>query len=116
MAHYIIIDRSSGYIFFDTRDLPRDHIIDGEAMRDTELTPTLACRWGDEAVASSYGAEYAETNSDDPAATYDVYRVDIDGSEAVALVHDGQGQETINAVERSCLHVATVKVTQDEKL
>jgi hypothetical protein len=35
-------------------------------------------------------------------AGYRAYRADVDGSEAVGVVHDGQDEETIEAVETNC--------------
>ena len=40
--------------------------------------------------------------------------MDINGSEAVAVVHDGQDHEAIEAVERDCDHVCTIKITQGD--
>jgi hypothetical protein len=110
MTAFIVIDRSSGYIFYDTRDLNRSHIIDGEAMQDEALTPALACRWGDETVAKEFGRTYTETNPFDARATYDVFRADVCGSEAVPVVQDGQDREMIEAVERDCQYVTSIKI------
>jgi hypothetical protein len=107
MAHYIVMDATTGYLFYDTRDLPVDHVIDGYAMRHHTLDEKLACRWGDEAVAKVYGRTYSETTRHDASAGYHVFRVDVDGSEAVPVVWDGQSQEMIDAVERYCVYVAS---------
>jgi hypothetical protein len=40
-----------------------------------------------------------------------VYRADIDGSEAVPVVEDGQDQETIEMVYGTCRKVAVVTFT-----
>jgi hypothetical protein len=116
MTQYIVIDRASGYIFYDTRDLPLDHVIDGERAGNLPLTPELACRWGAEAEARDYGWSYSETNRYDARVVYDVYRVDVGGSEAVPVVRDGQDQEMIDAVERDCEYVASVVKTDREDI
>lgn len=40
---------------------------------------------------------------------YDVYRADINGSDAVPVVQDGQDRETIEAVERDCEYVGFIR-------
>lgn len=53
-------------------------------------------------------AEYWETYKSDESAVYDVYRADIDGSEAVPIVMDGQDQETIEAVQDNCQFITSI--------
>ena len=93
MAHYIIQDAYTGYIWGDTRDIngapyAADSIID-------------ACRALDQSIGGE-PREYEEVSRLDGDSGYIVYRVDINGSEAVAVIHDGQSAETIEAVERDC--------------
>ena len=92
MARYILINRHTGYIFADTAVL---------AGWDGDMPPSDAGRlvW---AGLKEPPHTYAETSPHDASATFDVYRADIDGSEAVPVVWDGQDQETIETVRREC--------------
>ena len=95
MARYILIDKNSGFIFGDSADF-KGGIFSGSALeyakaldesignfgRDYDVKPVADCRGG--------GAGYI------------VFRADVNGSDAVPVVHDGQDQETIDAVERDC--------------
>ena len=58
------------------------------------------------------GRDYREMPSapNDTKTGYFVYRADINGSEAVPGIVDGQDQEMIEAVERDCEFVAFVEV------
>ena len=47
-------------------------------------------------------------NPGDSSTGYHVYRADVNGSDAVSLVLDGQDQEMIDAVERDCEYVGYV--------
>jgi hypothetical protein len=40
---------------------------------------------------------------------YHVYRADIDGSEVVPVITDGQDQEMIDAVAFDCAYVITIR-------
>jgi hypothetical protein len=105
MARFIIIDQNSGYIYGDTGDL------NGPARDET---PSDACRRLDIHIAGSDAAEcdYVEHGPNYQPAfnehAYHVFRADIDGSEAIPLVADGQDQATIETVERDCRKVAVV--------
>ena len=102
MARFILIDNNSGYIFGDTADL-------NGAILSTN-SPVDACRAFDEQVVGEHGRTYETVSSLASNETgYSVYRADVDGSEAVPVVHDGQDQDTIDAVIASCRHVATVR-------
>lgn len=94
MARWILIDNNSGYIFADSGDL------DGPARDETPIE--FAARF--DATIHEYGRTY-EMLARNPRTTvtgYDVYRADIDGTEAVALVYDGQDNETIQSVITRC--------------
>lgn len=99
MTRYILIDSNSGYIFGDTADFA--------ANRQSDITSIIdAARMLDESIGE-HGLRYAEL-SRNPRSTqtgYYVYRADIDDTEAVPVVQDGQDQETIDAVERDCEYV-----------
>lgn len=110
MPRLILIDDHSGYIFGDTADLPGDHVMDGTAARDHEMTPTLAARWLDEAGIGTFGRSYVEHRQKPiSAGGYHVYRADIDGSDAVPVVWDGQDQETIRTVVDNCRYVGFIE-------
>ena len=101
MSHFILIDNFSGYVFGDTRDLA------GWSNSD-DLGAADACRMLDESIGQ-HGRGYEQVSRLASNETgYIVYRVDIDGSEAVPVVHDGQDRETIEAVESRCDLVARI--------
>src|SRR6266436_1377860 len=105
MARYILIDRNSGFIWGDSADLS------GKIFGGSPLEYAAAL---DDSIGELDGdAEYAETYKSDPDATYDVYRADVDGSEAVPVVRDGQDRETIKAVESDCEYITSIIRTVD---
>jgi hypothetical protein len=94
MARYILIDNDSGYIYGDSADL-EGRIFEGSAL---DYAAAL------DASIGEHGCRY-EMVRNDPRSTesgYHVYRADIDGSEAVPVVWDGQDKETIDAVAECC--------------
>lgn len=105
MPRFILIDNNSGYIFGDSADFASGN--------QSDLTPVEAARLLDESIGE-HGREYSELSSQprDTRTGYAVYRADIDGSEAVPVVYDGQDQETISAVERDCEFVAFVECSR----
>ena len=120
MPRFILIDNASGYIWGDTADLPRTHVMRAgewaghawDAIGDGALTPIEAARWLDETLGE-YGREYDEVGRRDLASNetgYLVYRADVGGSEAVPVIQDGQDQETIDAVLSSCKFEAAIRV------
>jgi hypothetical protein len=102
MARYILIDNNSGYIFGDTADLPG---FDGSGGSPIDAARTL------DASIGVHGRDYEllYRNPADTGTGYDVYRADIDGSEAVPVVQDGQDPDTIAAVVQHCEHVGFVR-------
>ena len=116
MARYILIDNCSGYIYGDTADLPKHTFADAEyPVTQSGITPTEAARWMDEAVVGVHGRAYEEVPRRALAsneAGYHVYRADINGSDAVMTVQDGQDQEMIEAVERDCEYVTALRCTK----
>jgi hypothetical protein len=115
MPRYILIDNASGYIFGDTANLPSTHVIDGETMAawgDASLTPALAARWLDESEVREFGRSYEAVSRSALASNetgYHVYRADVHGSDAVPVFMDGQDREAIEAVERDCEYVTTLR-------
>lgn len=95
-GHYILIDAHSGYIWADTRDLA--------GYRNSDHGPADAARLLAEQGLTDAGewSERGFNHSHDGAEVFFVYRVDVDGSESVPVVTDGQDQETIDAVLASC--------------
>jgi len=93
MARYILIDNHSGYIFGDTADY----------ANGANLDPCDAARALDQSIGE-HGREYDFFRHDpsDSRTGYHIYRADMDGSEAVPVVHDGQDQDTIDAVTQNC--------------
>lgn len=108
--HFILIDTNSGYIFADTRDLAGYDPSYATGLRYAEgidAAAKYAAETLDRSLMSEVdGYEIVSRGTPD---SYDAYRVDINGSEAVALVWDGQDQETIDTVERECDYVTTVR-------
>lgn len=102
MPRYILIDNGSGYVFGDTADLPGND-------DPSSLTPIEAARLLDESIGEP-GREYELIgyNPRDTSTGYHVYRADVEGSDAVAVVTDGQDREVIEAVERDCEYVGYV--------
>ena len=104
MARYILIDNASGYIWGDSADVA------GWIFVGTPLEFAAAL---DRSVGA-HGCVYAEVGRRDLArneAGYHVFRVDVDGSEAVVVVEDGTDQEMIEAVTRDCAYVTTIRCT-----
>lgn len=109
MARYILIDNNSGYIFGDTADFAAGRQSDINTISD-------AARMLDESIGEMERT-YTELRSN-PHTTgtgYDVYRADINGSEAVPVVTDGQDQDTIAAVIYDCEYVGYVEVDLSKK-
>ena len=99
MPRFILIDDNSGYIWGDSAEFA------AEAKGD--LDPITAARLLDESLGEQ-DREYEEVSRLNGRSGYRVYRADINGSDAVGPVWDGQSAEEIEAVERDCEHVATV--------
>lgn len=98
--HVILIDNGSGYIFADSRDLEG---YSNSGHQTAESAAIAAARLLDTSIGE-HGRryEYQSHNPRDTRSGYHIYRVDIDGSEAVVNVHDGQDQDTIEEVEALC--------------
>ena len=107
MARYILIDNNSGYIWGDSADL-EGKIFNG--------TPVEFAKALDESIGT-YGREYDELSFSQHRSGYcgyRVYRADVRGSEAVAVVQDGQDQDMIDAVERDCAEVCFISIKDAE--
>jgi hypothetical protein len=107
MPRYILIDSNSGYIWGDSGD------IDGPARDEA---PIDAARRLDESLRE-YGRIYTEVNAhelDGNQSGYRVYCADVDGSEAVPLVVDGQNPETIREVKELCRYVTSIRIDDSD--
>jgi hypothetical protein len=100
MARYILIDHNSGYIWGDSADL------DGKIFTGTPAEYAIALDTSLNNYDGSY--TYCEVYENTASKTYDVYRVDIDGSEIIPVVRDGQDQETIDAVTERGRYVTSL--------
>ena len=100
MARYILIDLDSGYIFGDSADLNGGIYHGDDALEYAQaLDASIGC----------HGRTYEmHSNGRNQSSGYHVYRADIDGSEAVTVVWDGQDQDTIDAVQASCQYVGFI--------
>ena len=111
MPRYILIDHDTGYVWGDTGDL------DGPARQETPLEAArrldLAYGETDRAYtehAPDYRPPSLRFGAASPATSaYHVYRADLDGSEVVPIIWDGQSREAIEAVEALCRKVAVVE-------
>lgn len=120
MPRFILIDNYTGYIWGDSADLdgkvfvPTGMPTFGSAMVENAALEYAAAL---DASTGTHGRTYDTCNRHDLASNetgYHVYRADVNGSDAVALVHDGQDQETIDAVVRDCQYVTSIRVTSAE--
>jgi hypothetical protein len=102
MARYILIDHNSGYIWGDTGDL------NGPARQETPAEAALRLDEDNKEFGREYEEHGANYRPNSGESAYHVYRADIDGSEAVPLVYDGQSRDEIEAVERLCRKIAVV--------
>ena len=102
MARYILICSESGYIFGDSAD-----ITGGATSTPAQVAAAL------DASIGLHDRTYSELHAppSDGRTGYLVYRADIDGSEVVPLVHDGQDRDTIEQVERLCEYVCFVEAS-----
>jgi hypothetical protein len=104
MTRYILIDNHSGYIFADSADLngtiwTGDNPADFAAAFDVTI--------------GEHGRTYEAISRSALASNetgYHVYRADINGSEAVTVIEYGQDQDMIDAVERDCEYVTTLRI------
>lgn len=106
MARFILIDNCSGYIFADSADL-NSRIFEGSPA---EFAAAF------DASIGEHGRAYEEVSRRALASNesgYHVYRADVNGSEAVPVAYDGQDHEAIEAVERDCEYVTTLRIGQD---
>lgn len=108
MARYILIDNCSGYIWGDSADLG------GKIFTGTPMEFAAAL---DNHIGSPFVRSYEDVSRHALASNetgYHVYRADVDGSEVVAVVQDGQDQEMIETVERDCEYVTTIRCVDGE--
>ena len=109
MARYILIDNESGYIWGDSADLD-GKIFDGDAI---EFARAVDASNHDDPALRNY--EMASRPSSRNEWGYVVYRADVNGSDAVPVVWDGTGRETIEAVERDCEMIGFIRIRDPEE-
>ena len=115
MPRYIIIDNVSGYIFADTADIEANYWKTHPSELTSKDAPLLVCHWLDCGVGGQYGRSYEYVSKlADNESGYLVYRADINGSEAVAVVQDGHDADTIAAVMEHCELVARVRCSVED--
>lgn len=96
MTRYIIQDCYTGYIWGDSADFAAPG-----GKKEQPQTMVEACRMLDESLGE-FERTYEEVSRLSGDTGYVVYRADINGSEAIPVVQNGQDQEMIDAVERDC--------------
>jgi hypothetical protein len=120
MPRYILIGNCSNYIFGDTALLPNVPIStsDGYKMTQSDIaSPVDAARWLDETETQVFDRTYEMVSRSELASNetgYHVYRADINGSDAVQAIDDGQNQELIEDVERNCEYVTSIRCITGE--
>lgn len=106
MARYILIDSNSGYIWGDSADLD-GKIFEGNAI---QFARALDAWIGTDPNEQDY--ELLNRPPCDTETGCHVYRADVDGSEAVPVITNGQSQEQIRAVERDCQYEGFISITK----
>jgi hypothetical protein len=102
MSRYILIDNASGYIWGDSADIG-GKIVTG--------TPVEVARVLDKDIGEFTNRTYqiiSRSQLSTNETGYIVYRADINGSEAVPLITDGQSQEQIETVINECEYECTI--------
>ena len=102
MARYIAIDNHSGYIFGDSADF-EGRIFSGTPLEYVEALDRSIGNFDRVYDKKSFSA------CQNGGAGYLVYRADVNGSESVPLVYDGQDQETIDAIQSDCYPVCFIE-------
>ena len=100
---YIIIDNYSGYIWGDSADFA--------AGKEQPQSMVDTCKMLDESIGE-YERTYEAVSRLSGQNGYVVYRVDVNGGEAVPVVRDGQDRDMIEAVERDCQLLGYVETTR----
>jgi hypothetical protein len=104
MARYILIDNRSGYIWGDSADM------NGKIFTGTPIEFAAAL----DASNGEHGRDYIEVDRlGSTESGYHVYRGDVNGSEVVPIVEDGQDEDQIESVERLCEYVTAITTSKD---
>lgn len=99
MNRYILIDRTSGYVFGDTADRW------WKMNESYPIGPLEAAESLDRALMiETTGLSYEQVARHDERGTYHVYSATDD----LPMVIDGQDQDIIDTVMRDCIYVTTV--------
>lgn len=106
MPRYILIDNYSGFIWGDSADL-QGRIFQGAPI---EFAKAL-----DESIGATGRVYEMQWNKPhDIRSGYHVYRADVNGSEAVPVVTDGEDQDMIDAVTRDCQYECFISFSYPE--
>lgn len=118
----ILIDNASGYIWGDSADYKGRIYSEDDIFTDNPNHPlrvdaaafSIAYAGALDRNIGEAGRSYkwSTTRPANNETGYHAYRADVNGSDAVAIVHDGQDQETIEAVMEHCQHLGFIAVTQ----
>ena len=106
MPRYILIDNCSGYIWGDSADL------NGAIFEGTPLEYAAAL----DASLGELGRTYKEISKYELPSYADgsrVYRADVHGSDAVAVVWDDQDQDTVYSAIKDCEYVTTILIGRE---
>jgi hypothetical protein len=106
IMRYVFIDNYTGYIYGDSADIG-GRIVTGTPAEVAEAV---------DADIGEVGREYRMLGRN-PGTTetgYDVYRVDVGGSEIVPVVRDGQNQEIIKQVVECGEYIGFVLTSSPE--
>lgn len=111
----ILIDNYSGYIWGDSADIEGKTFTEDMA-RSVRGDGDFGLAYA-EALDRHIGGEprsyaWKSGRPDSNETGYHVYRADVNGSEAVAIVRDGQDQETIDAVLEHCQRLGFIAITE----
>ena len=104
MARYILIDSDCGYIFGDSAEL-NGRVFSGTPAEFAEAM---------DLAAGISGRSYVEDSLDGKSG-YHVYLADVEGSETVPVVEDGQDKATIANVKQNCEYIMSLKIVEDRE-
>lgn len=111
----ILIDNYSGYIWGDSADLGGKIFTEDMAhdiRKDGDFGLAYAEALDRHIGGNARSYEWVSGRPDSNTTGYHVYRADVNGSEAVGIVHDGQDQDEIDAVMERCQRLGFIAITE----